>query len=295
MVRYFLFLFLSFYFSHAQVGIETTDVDTSAALEIDTDQFPAGSKKGFLGPRVQLTGSLDITTIPDPALGLLVYNIGTAGTFPDNVLADRFYFWNGSQWVDLGLTSVLQNYFANRIISMNSSSVQTFAISGSTNNINATSGTNGGIVVTFDDADVVLNTGNAVTKIGNTLRIDITGFYEVTAFVNYNPNRGNITTTGCYINIKLQRSTDGGVTWTDFIGNRTAWGGRVANLIKTSPLLSTPVRLTAGQRIRLVIQNPFTSTEESHGQGTNLPAIITSVKAPVSKSLTLTLLDYDLQ
>jgi hypothetical protein len=70
----------------AQVGIGTTTPDASAKLQIDA------TNKGFLPPRVSLTGSGDISTIASPAEGLLVYNIGTTG------LEEGYYFWNGAQW-----------------------------------------------------------------------------------------------------------------------------------------------------------------------------------------------------
>jgi hypothetical protein len=77
---------LNLFALHAQVGIGTSTPDASAKLQIDA------TNKGFLPPRVSLTGSGDISTIASPAEGLLVYNIGTTG------LEEGYYFWNGAQW-----------------------------------------------------------------------------------------------------------------------------------------------------------------------------------------------------
>ena len=77
---------LNLFVLHAQVGIGTTTPDASAKLQIDA------TNKGFLPPRVSLTGSGDISTIASPAEGLLVYNTGTTG------LEEGYYFWNGAQW-----------------------------------------------------------------------------------------------------------------------------------------------------------------------------------------------------
>ncbi len=65
-------------FTHAlfaQMSINTTgaEADPSAGLDIDF------SNKGLLIPRVALTSKNDVTTIPNPATGLLVYNTGTGG------------------------------------------------------------------------------------------------------------------------------------------------------------------------------------------------------------------------
>ena len=73
------------------VGINTTGAtpDASAALDIDyTD-------KGLLIPRVALTSTTDVLTIPAPATSLLVYNTNPAMTGG----AVGFWYWDGAQWV----------------------------------------------------------------------------------------------------------------------------------------------------------------------------------------------------
>ncbi|WP_294297522.1 hypothetical protein [uncultured Chryseobacterium sp.] len=301
MNKLFLSILLFSSFCKAQVGIQTSQPDPSSVLEINTSSLPNGSKKGFLAPRVNLLGSRDVQTISSPANGLLVYNTANAGTFPNEVHSNRFYYWNGTEWVDFGVTSVLQNFINNRIISMNSGATQTFTYA----SINGTSASNGGIPVSFADSDIVLNAGNIAVKSGDTFKINITGLYEVSAYINYNPNRTSVGSPqrGCFLNLKLQLSNDNGSTWSDVIGNRTAWGIKTNNLVKTAVLISTPINLTAGQTIRLVVQNPFAISDASSLHGENptnfptapLPAIMASSKTPVSKNLTLTLLDYDIQ
>lgn len=74
----------------SQVGIGTTTPHQSAALDIDK------SNKGILIPRVSLSGKNDITTITNPANGLLVFNTNngnnsTVNTTADDVIAGNFY------------------------------------------------------------------------------------------------------------------------------------------------------------------------------------------------------------
>jgi hypothetical protein len=82
-----------FFFSiqlYAQTGIGTTTPEVSAKLDVTS------SNKGFLPPRITLTSLTDITTIPNPATGLLVYNTGS------NVgLVAGYYYWNGSSWATI--------------------------------------------------------------------------------------------------------------------------------------------------------------------------------------------------
>ena len=69
-----LFSLLSILFTlhiYAQVGIGTTNPDSSSVLELNS------SNSGFLMPRVLLTSLTDVLTIPSPAEGLMVYNLST--------------------------------------------------------------------------------------------------------------------------------------------------------------------------------------------------------------------------
>jgi hypothetical protein len=79
----------------AQTGIGTTTPHASAKLEVASD------RQGFLPPRVTLSNVTDATTIPTPATGLLVYNLGSVG------LQAGYYYWNGANWATIatGTTS----------------------------------------------------------------------------------------------------------------------------------------------------------------------------------------------
>ncbi|SDI37880.1 hypothetical protein [Chryseobacterium jejuense] len=89
----------------AQVGINTTVPDPSAVLDIKH------SNKGLLIPRVSLKNKTDLSTIPNPANGLLVYNLtSSAGTDSNNVIADNFYAFSATtnSW-ELLITDTILN------------------------------------------------------------------------------------------------------------------------------------------------------------------------------------------
>jgi trimeric autotransporter adhesin len=67
---------------------------TSAMMDVKSPS------KGMLIPRIALTGSADITTIPTPAVSLMIYNTAAAGSGSTSV-SPGFYFWNGSVWKKL--------------------------------------------------------------------------------------------------------------------------------------------------------------------------------------------------
>lgn len=80
------------------VGIGTTSPHASAILDVTS------TNKGFLPPRVTLTGTADVATIASPASGLMVYNTATAGTSPSNVIPG-YYYWNGAAWTRISNNS----------------------------------------------------------------------------------------------------------------------------------------------------------------------------------------------
>ena len=74
---------------NAQTGIGTATPNASAKLEV------YATDKGFLPPRVTLTSASDATTIASPAVGLLVYNLGSTN------LQAGYYYWNGTSWATI--------------------------------------------------------------------------------------------------------------------------------------------------------------------------------------------------
>ena len=78
----------------AQLGIGTISPHPSAKLQVDAAS--SGNAKGFLPPRVALTGTTDAATITSPATGLLIFNTGNvAGA---NGVTPGYYFYDGIKW-----------------------------------------------------------------------------------------------------------------------------------------------------------------------------------------------------
>ena len=91
----YIALLLSPIITLSQVGINTTTVDPSAALQLQS------SNKALLLPRVELTSKADIATIQNPAVGLIVLNIKTsdpAVSDTDKVYENIMYLFNGVRW-----------------------------------------------------------------------------------------------------------------------------------------------------------------------------------------------------
>ena len=92
-----LFTSLIVTFSFAQnvaINADASLPNSSAMLDVKS------TSKGMLIPRVALTGTADVTTVPSPAISLMVYNTTAAGSGTTAVVAG-YYYWNGSAWVRL--------------------------------------------------------------------------------------------------------------------------------------------------------------------------------------------------
>jgi hypothetical protein len=78
------------------VGINNDGSVPHASAMLDVKS----ANKGLLIPRVTLTGTNDISTVPVPAKSLLIYNTDSNGVGATAVIPG-FYYWNGSVWANL--------------------------------------------------------------------------------------------------------------------------------------------------------------------------------------------------
>lgn len=80
--------------AQVKVGNNPTTISSSAIFEVES------TSKGVLLPRISLTSKNDVTTIPSPSTGLLIYNSATAGTAPNDVVPG-YYYWDGNVWAKM--------------------------------------------------------------------------------------------------------------------------------------------------------------------------------------------------
>lgn len=155
----FIFL-LTASFMSSQVGIGIANPHPSAALEL------AGSNKGLILPHAALVSKSDITTIPDPAAGLVIYNTNNSDvSIPDNikVYADIPYVFNGTQWQDM-----MDDVKINTFITL----PEVFAKGRKTTTGTSCSNLNG--------ASFALNSKDANIGDDGSIVADKTGFYKFT-------------------------------------------------------------------------------------------------------------------
>ena len=101
-VVFLFFVSLSFGLQ-AQVGFGTSTPDADAILELQA------SDKALLLPRVALTGTSDIITVPNPVAGMMVYNTATTTTSGAAVQANNIYLFDGIRWKQVADNARLQS------------------------------------------------------------------------------------------------------------------------------------------------------------------------------------------
>ncbi len=88
------FLLFGFISSFSQVAINTDGSAPASSAMLDI----SSTNKGLLPPRVGLISIADVTTIPTPAVGLLVYNTNASIS---NGYGQGYYFFTGLKWSKL--------------------------------------------------------------------------------------------------------------------------------------------------------------------------------------------------
>ncbi len=285
-----------FMLSQAQnIGINTATPHPSSIIEISADAPPgspsASKKKGVLFPRVALTSDIDQTTIPSPAKGLTVYNTATAGSYPNTVSANDFYFWDGAKWQRLTYRRIVEDAVKPRVFYIESNAKQ--EVPGSA--INYSSGVAPEVVTTFSGVTPSINSQNMITQNSdNSFTVNKTGLYNFSAFINMNPmNRNN--NSRAFLNLKIQISTNNGASWTTTSAlSRSAWGFNSTAYLKTVNIEAFPLQLQTGTRFRLTFSNPFTGNTFGAGSPAADAYIGTNTHLPISKGIRVQMLDFNL-
>lgn len=251
------------------VGVFTKTPDASAALDVDVSALPANGKKGILLPRVQLTGKNDQTTIPSPAVGLVVYNLQDNGTGDNQVEHDMFYFWDGTKWLDMTNIDIVIRELLPQVF---------FILQGDTQNVASktkhpslsfgdevplTYSEKSEVVkdgITYIVDNITLNTGNNVrlNDAEDTFEILNAGEYEISGIVGYNPNIWKnvgalITCTNLEFIIQ-RKSAQTGWTWKNIARSVSAWGNNTVLNSRHMVISPMVVKFEKGDKIRAVVK-----------------------------------------
>ncbi|RZL54674.1 MAG: hypothetical protein EOO93_19875 [Pedobacter sp.] len=268
-VKLILLFFALSHFAYAQNGIGTKTPDASSILELSS------SNKGFKGPNISLTGRLDQTLSPER--GLIVFNTANAGVSPNQVYANRYYFWNGAEWVSLPGFSAIEELIVPRVFYAKSAIAQSYSF------------TNDSEILVLSFGTIDMNTLSMITpSAGNTFRVNKSGLYELSSYMNYNPNGSS--SNRALQNLIIQKGTSASGPWIPVAGARGNWGKGSASDFKTIIVPITAVQLVEGEFLRVITACPY--PDGSSQQGT--ASIATTNNTPIAKSLNIRLIDFNL-
>lgn len=221
-------------FSYAQnVGINATGAapDVSAMLDVNA------TNKGFLMPRVALTGTTDATTITTPATSLLVYNTATAGG-----VVPGYYYNSGTP------AAPVWTPFSNP----SSPSKFTVPFGCPNSNIDNTPSPYGG-PNTYNDANQNKNYGNPATTAPNQNYYFSEAIFCANSNCTFNGMNGYYTpfstaATSVVVSLYRFRQVPGSTPPMGvLVGTTTITGTNVANIFSFSiPAPATPFTAQAG-------------------------------------------------
>lgn len=290
------------------VGINTTSVDPSAIMEVKADTPGSPTKKGFLPPRLELKNQRDKTTVPiaagteNNAKAMLVYNTKNTYNFSQgHVYADNYYYWLGDRWERMVYTPLVYEAVIPREFYIEGKTRQEFTTEQLNPPHNNQSVNGVDLPLKFTE-EPVLNRSRIFTKLSDeNFLVNITGTYDMSAFVHYNPlateikeNLPNGVTyhKRAFLNLKIQRQTSRAAAWEDLVVVRAAWGYDASGFVKTATINSVSVRLHQGDKIRLVIQSPYKNS--SQGAGKYKPYTDIDADHPAARGFRALLLDFNL-
>lgn len=78
--------------AQVKIGTNPTTINAASILEIES------ANKGFLMPRIALTGANAASPLSAHVAGMIIYNTATAGTTP-NAVVPGVYYNDGTRWV----------------------------------------------------------------------------------------------------------------------------------------------------------------------------------------------------
>lgn len=144
----------------------TPALDNTAVLKLDSD------KKGFLLPRIPLTSNMDVTTVPSPQNGNIVFNTNSTPSLPQTVT-----YFEVDRWNSLYTKEQLQPKLDIVNISSVSSTSSTTITGFNPGAINLGSGTAGWTSLGVIDS-------KAFTRTNNSFAFTVEGMTQLDASVN---------------------------------------------------------------------------------------------------------------
>ncbi|RYG17462.1 MAG: hypothetical protein EOO07_11070, partial [Chitinophagaceae bacterium] len=239
------------------VGMQTRTPKASALLDLDVSNLADGSKKGFLMPRVSLTRTNLAAPVNTPKIGLWVFNTNTT-TGANAVAGNNIYMWSGTAWEAYSSSSDIQVRLSPDDFFMKSSN--DFLMSSTT----LTSFNSSTLIpVPWEASSIVITNPTYVNLNADleTFKVNQTGFYEISGFINYNP-KINSSSSKTGLRLVLQVNKNG--SWTDRIAVNATIEEMATNTVQTVTIPFDIIKLDQNDAFRFMITKPDLGSNTNH-------------------------------
>lgn len=226
------------------VGVGTR-TPYSSALDLDVSNLPNGQKKGFLLPKVALTGKKDTHTILSPKKAMMVYNMRDAGNSAEKVYKDLVYVWTGQEWVPFSNLPEIRKL--KKPIHFVLASKRRIPIKISKfNNSGMPLEWEANEVYLKNEKDVKVSTGSSFEEI-EILR---EAYYEFTGSFNFKSNADAATS----VVVLLQKKAKWGSSWTTIGSSSLPFDRGTQTWSQTLVFPVLTYKFQKGDRIRIVLK-----------------------------------------
>lgn len=249
----FLALSLSFLAVSAQAQQEQSAVGVgtrtpySSALDLDVSNLPNGQKKGFLLPKVALTGKRDAHTIPSPKKAMMVYNTQNAGSGDTQVYKDLVYVWTGQEWVPFSNLKEIRRL--KRPIHFVLASKRKIPI-----NISSFNNRSQGMTLQWKSNEVYLKNEKDVKVSAGAyfeeIEILTEAYYEFTGSFNFKSNADGATS----VVVLLQKKTKYGTSWSTIASSSLPFDRGTQTWSQTLVFPVVTHKLKQGDKLRVVLK-----------------------------------------
>lgn len=237
------------------VGVGTR-TPYSSALDLDVSHLPNGQKKGFLLPKVALTGKQDAHTIHSPKKAMMVYNTQTAGSGDQQVYANLVYVWTGQEWVPFSNLKEIRRL--KKPIHFVLASKRKINI-----DLPKFNNTSQGMPLKWESSEVYLKNEKDVrvptTSSFEEIEVLTEAYYEFTGSFNFKSNASNATS----VVVLLQKKSNYG-SWSTIASSSLPFERGVQTWSQTIVFPVFTHKFKQGDKLRVVLKKGD-GAEQKHG------------------------------
>lgn len=278
----YLFLILALFgvrnLTFGQIAIGATTSDPSAILDLNVSSLTP--KKGLLLPRLELNGNDDIATIPNPAEGLWIYNLTDANSGSNFIAGKATHYFDGAKWQHFTHLEEVKSYKFPLEFATTSKFEQIFT----TSELNDLNVNNEVVPIHWAAADLYISNPTDIEFIpgSSSIRILTSSYYDFSGMVSFKLVVSPANQSS-HVVLILQKSVDGGTSWTNILASSTAMEQGATGQFYTITLPNFIHYFNSNDLLRIAIKKPNYTNANNFVSSSGLA--VSNVGVDVTKSV----------